>query len=280
MEVRLASGLALWLTAAALLSGCPQAESASAGRGAASGSNAPRASTERPSLPATDPTGCGAGERTAERERMVRETIEADGIKDGRVLAAMRRVARHRFVPDSVSIEAYEDRPLPIVHDQTISQPFIVAFMTAAVAPKPSDKCLEIGTGSGYQAAILAELCRRTYSIEYLPDVARFGEANLRRCGYGRDRVELRVGDGYRGWPEAAPFDVIVVTAAPEQVPTPLLAQLGVGGRLVVPVGSQQGTQQLELWTRAGTGPDASALERRRLLPVRFVPLLGEAQQR
>jgi protein-L-isoaspartate(D-aspartate) O-methyltransferase len=150
--------------------------------------------------------------------------------------------------------------------------------MTAAAAPAPGDRCLEIGTGSGYQAAILAELCGHTYSVEYLPDVARFGEENVRACGYGPDRVELRVGDGYGGWPEAAPFDVILVTAAPETAPTPLLEQLRVGGRLVVPVGAQHGVQVLELHKRIRAGKDAGAFFRERLLAVRFVPLLGGAR--
>ena len=151
------------------------------------------------------------------------------------MLRALRRVPRHRFVPDDVSDAAYEDRPLPIGHGQTISQPAVVAVMSAAVAPKATDRCLEIGTGSGYQAAVLAELCARVYSIEYVHELARFGEKNLRATGYGSDRVALRTGDGYRGWPDAAPFHVIVVTAAPERVPAPLLEQLAQGGRLVIP---------------------------------------------
>lgn len=200
----------------------------------------------------------------------------AEGIRDERVLAAIRRVPRHRFVPSSVRAAAYEDRPLPIGHGQTISQPFIVAYMTAAAAPQPNDHCLEVGTGSGYQAAVLAEVCGMTHSIEYLEPVARFGERNLREAGYSATRVALRIGDGYRGWPEAAPFDVILVTAAPERVPQPLLDQLAVGGRLVIPVGPQEYGQDLERWTRLAPGRGPAAFRVERLLGVRFVPFLGE----
>ncbi len=147
--------------------------------------------------------------------------MAAQGVSDPRLLAAMRRVPRHLFVPPELERLAYSDRPLPIPGGQTISQPYIVAFMTEAANISPSERCLEIGTGSGYQAAVLAELCAETYSIEYLPEVAAFGRANLDRAGY-LERVELRVGDGYGGWPERAPFDVILVTAAPDEVPQPL----------------------------------------------------------
>jgi protein-L-isoaspartate(D-aspartate) O-methyltransferase len=217
-------------------------------------------------------------QRRAERRAFVKETIAERGVKDVRVLAAMRRVPRHAFVPESVRDMAYTDRPLPIGSGQTISQPYIVAYMTEAVHPKASDKCLEIGTGSGYQAAVLAELCQKTWSIEYLADVAEQGKTNLRALGYGPDRVQLRVGDGYAGWKEAAPFDVILVTAAPESVPKPLLEQLAVGGRLVIPVGPQAGAQELALWTRKRPGAGNDAFEVEKLLPVRFVPFLGEGQ--
>jgi len=210
---------------------------------------------------------------------MVRTSMEARDIDDPRVLAAMRKVPRHAFVPDTVEREAYEDHPLPIGGGQTISQPYIVAFMTQAARPGPNERCLEIGTGSGYQAAVLAEVCGATYSIEYLPEVARAGRANLRRLGYFPDRVQLRVGDGYLGWPEAAPFQVIVVTAAPERVPPPLLEQLDLGGRLVVPVGPQSRYQELERWTRKRPGSKRDAFEVERMMTVRFVPFLGKGAE-
>jgi protein-L-isoaspartate(D-aspartate) O-methyltransferase len=217
----------------------------------------------------------GFNERVDERNGLV-GVLQEDGIVDPRVLAAMRRVPRHWFVPEGYRGEAYANRPLPIGHGQTISQPYIVAAMTEAVLPRPGERCLEIGTGSGYQAAVLAELCDRVFSIEYLPEVARFGEENLRRLGYGPERVALRVGDGYRGWPEHAPFDVIVVTAAPERIPRPLLEQLAVGGRLIIPVGPEQGAQELEIVRRVKPGMSDDAFERRTLMGVRFVPFLGD----
>lgn len=211
-----------------------------------------------------------------EREQMVRDTIEARGVRDARVLAAVRKVPRHAFVPPPFTKRAYTDQPLPIGWDQTISQPYIVAFMTEAVKPEPKDRCLEIGTGSGYQAAVLAELCRRTWSIEYLPELADQAKKTLRALGYDDDRVRLRTGDGYVGWPEAEPFDVVVVTAAPEKVPQPLLDQLAVGGRLVIPVGPHAEAQALERWTRRAAGKGPNAFDRERLLDVRFVPFLGD----
>lgn len=217
-------------------------------------------------------------ERTAERARLVKYALEAEGIQDARVLAAMRKVPRHRFVPEASRAEAYANRPLPIGYGQTISQPYIVAAMTQAALPTKSDRCLEIGTGSGYQAAVLAEVCDAVFSIEYLPEVAAFGAANLRALGYVPPRVTLRVGDGFRGWPEAAPFQVIVVTAAPEEVPQPLLEQLAVGGRLVIPVGPREGVQQLERWVRQRVGNDPDAFRREMLMGVRFVPFLGDAK--
>ncbi len=218
------------------------------------------------------PTAVAFGERGAEREALVRD-LARQGVKDERVLAALRRVPRHAFVPVAVKGMAYADQPLPIGMGQTISQPFIVAFMTEAVAPRPTDKCLEIGTGSGYQAAVLAELCQRTWSIEYLPELADQAKKNLVALGY---QVALRTGDGYVGWPEAEPFDVIVVTAAPEKVPQPLLDQLAPGGRLVIPVGPRTEVQGLERWTRKQPGQGAEAFSRERLLDVRFVPFLGD----
>ncbi len=225
---------------------------------------------------ATKPSPAASTERVAERARMLETQLANRDIRDARVLAAMKRVPRHRFVPPESRDEAYTDRPLPIGFGQTISQPYIVAFMTQAVAPGEHDRCLEIGTGSGYQAAVLAELCQHVHSIEYLPDVARFGAANLRALGYAPERVSLRVGDGYAGWPEAAPFDVIVVTAAPDHVPAPLLKQLAARGRLVIPVGEREGTQELLRITRTGAGSAKQDFQRERLLSVRFVPFLGD----
>ena len=219
-------------------------------------------------------------ERQTRRDRMVDETIVARGVTDVRVVTAMRKVPRHRFVPPAQRDLAYEDRPLPIGDGQTISQPYIVAFMTQAARPSPNDRCLEIGTGSGYQAAVLAEVCADVFSIEYLPSVAARGERALRSLGYGPDRVHLRVGDGYRGWPEQAPFEVILVTAAPESVPPPLLEQLAVGGRLVIPVGRQSGAQGLERWTRRQPGSKREAFKVDELMQVSFVPFLGEAAAR
>jgi protein-L-isoaspartate(D-aspartate) O-methyltransferase len=221
-----------------------------------------------------------AHERRAERDALFRDVARESNIDDTRVLAALRRVPRHRFVPESVADAAYEDRPLPIGHDQTISQPAVVAVMTAAVAPQATDRCLEIGTGSGYQAAVLSELCGKVFSIEYLAPLAKFAEQNLRSTGYGPERLALRTGDGFAGWPEAAPFQGIVVTAAPENVPPPLLAQLDVGGRLVIPVGRQGDEQSLLLIRRIAKGDEPSAFERLELMAVRFVPFVGRAQER
>lgn len=257
------------LCAALLATGCPRSEREAAPT-SAEPSTAPRAVSEPASAPpSTD-------DRARERAVMVRETIAKRGVDDPRVLAALRKVPRHRFVPESVRDMAYADRPLPIGSGQTISQPYIVAAMTEAAAPKATDRCLEIGTGSGYQAAVLAEVCRDVWSIEYLEDVAREGERNLRAAGYGADRVRLRVGDGYRGWPTAAPFDVILVTAAPDHVPKPLLEQLSPGGRLVIPVGPTHSAQSLERWTRVGKGTAREAFRVERLMGVRFVPFLGD----
>ncbi len=249
-----------------LLVGCPGRERVDRGEAPAK-----RLAARVPERPGPVPA-VAFGERAEERAQMVRG-IDQDGVADERVLAAMRKVPRHAFVLPGYRDLAYADRPLPIVGGQTISQPYIVAFMTEAVRPSDSDKCLEIGTGSGYQAAVLAELCKQTYSIEYLPAVARFGEENLRGLGYAPGRVHLRTGDGYVGWPEAAPFNAIIVTAAPSKVPRPLLDQLAVGGRLVIPVGPAWDVQRLELWTRTRTG-----FTTKQLAAVAFVPFLGDAQ--
>jgi len=211
-----------------------------------------------------------AGDRFAGmRQRMVEEQIERRGVRDPRVLEAMRTVPRHLFVPAGLRDRAYDDAPLPIGDGQTISQPYIVAFMTEAARLKPGDRVLEVGTGSGYQAAVLAAVGAEVMSIEILPGLAERARQALAAAGFAK--VKVRTGDGFRGWPEAAPFDAVVVTAAPDEVPPPLLGQLKVGGRLVIPVGT--GTQELIRVTRTAKG-----YERESLLPVRFVPMTGEAR--
>ena len=221
--------------------------------------------------------GCdnSAGRRVVEtdfataRAHMVAQQLTAPdrGITNPRVLAAMDKVPRHEFVPEGFRDRAYGDYPLPIGHGQTISQPFIVAFMTEKLEPMPGDKVLEIGTGSGYQAAVLAELVREVYTIEIIEPLARRAEADLQRLGY--TNVMVRAGDGYQGWPEAAPFDAIIVTCAPEQVPQPLVDQLREGGRMIIPVGPE-GDQVLHVLRKKG-----NQVEQRAVLPVRFVPMTG-----
>jgi protein-L-isoaspartate(D-aspartate) O-methyltransferase len=187
------------------------------------------------------------------------------------VLDALRAVPRHEFVPADQRALAYVDRALPIGHDQTISQPYVVAFMTQALAVEPGEKVLEIGTGSGYQAAVLAALGAEVFSIEIVEPLGRAAAVRLERLGYD---VAVRIGDGYRGWPEQAPFDAIILTAAPPEVPSPLLDQLKPGGRMVLPEG--EGFQQLVLVTKDADG----SVMRRSLLDVRFVPMTGEARRR
>jgi len=206
----------------------------------------------------------------AAREAMVREQIEARGVRDARVLAAMRRVPRHRFVPLQLESRAYSDQPLEIGWGQTISQPYVVAFMTEALELAGDERVLEIGTGSGYQAAVLAECAGEVWSIEIVAPLAERARETLAAAGYAR--VHLRTGDGYAGWPEAAPFDAIIVTAAPDHVPQPLLDQLAEGGRMILPVGRFD--QELLLIERHG-----GELTRRSVLPVRFVPMTGRAQE-
>jgi protein-L-isoaspartate(D-aspartate) O-methyltransferase len=212
-------------------------------------------------------------EQVEERARFVERTIAREGVRDLRVLAAMRRVPRHRFVPEAVRAHSYEDHPLPIGFGQTISQAFIVAYMTEHAKVTTESRCLEIGTGSGYQAAILCELGREVFSIEYFPELADFARDNLVALGY---HVIQRVGDGALGWPEIAPFDVIMITAAPLVVPSVLLDQLAEGGHLIVPVGGQRDAQTLERWTRRRTESGKNAFDRERLTLVQFVPFLGE----
>jgi protein-L-isoaspartate(D-aspartate) O-methyltransferase len=201
------------------------------------------------------------------RARMVDEQIAARGVHDPRVLAALRRIPRHEFVPEAVRDEAYEDRPLAIGDGQTISQPYIVAVMTELARVGPKSRVLEVGTGSGYQAAVLAEVAAEVWSVEIVPALAARAAATLARLGY--DRVHLRQGDGWRGWPEAAPFDAILVTAAAPHVPPALRAQLAPAGRLVIPVGDAD-DQALEVHTRGANGFTVE-----RVFPVRFVPLTG-----
>ena len=203
------------------------------------------------------------------RARMVREQLVARGIRDARVLDAMGRVPRHELVPEAERADAYADGPLPIGEGQTISQPYIVAAMSEAAALSGGERVLEVGTGSGYQAAVLSALAAEVYTIELEPELAARAKRDLERLGC--TNVHTRTGDGYRGWPDAAPFDAILVTAAPEQVPPPLLEQLKIGGRLVIPVGASH-DQELWLYTKSERG-----VERRHLMPVRFVPLRGEA---
>ena len=203
-------------------------------------------------------------------ENMVRKQIAARGIRDPRILEAMRRVPRHEFVPKEVRPLAYRDRPLPIGYGQTISQPFVMAYMTERLAPEETDRILEVGTGSGYQAAILAELAAEVYTIEIVAPLAARAAADLKRLGY--DNVHVREGDGYQGWPEHAPFDGVIVTAAPDHVPRPLVEQLAPGGRMILPLGDV--SQRLVLITKDADG----TVEQSELLPVRFVPMTGEAE--
>lgn len=193
------------------------------------------------------------------------------GIRNERVLAAMGRVPRHEFVPAGLRSSAYDDHPLPIGHGQTISQPYVVAFMTEAIDPRPGDRVLEVGTGSGYQAAVLSGLVKEVFTIEIIDDLAARAAADLKRLSY--TNVHVRSGDGYQGWPEEAPFDAILVTCGPEEIPPPLVAQLKDGGRMIIPVGPA-GDQRLVLLRKQGAN-----LLRESVLPVRFVPMTGEAEQ-
>lgn len=204
-------------------------------------------------------------ERRAERDGMVKSQIEARGVRDPRVLAAMRRVPRHDFVPAEQAPYAYFDRPLAIGRGQTISQPYIVAYMTELLQVRPSDVVLEIGTGSGYQAAVLTELAKEVLTIELIPELADRARTTLARLAYRN--VQVRAGDGYRGWPERAPFPRIIVTAAPPEVPPALVDQLAVGGTMVVPVGNID--QELLVIRRTATG-----IVRETTIPVRFVPMI------
>lgn len=202
---------------------------------------------------------------------MVARHIESRGIRDSATLAAMRAVPRHLFVPETRQRQAYADTPLPIGHGQTISQPYIVAYMTELIQPQPGMRVLEIGTGSGYQAAVLAEFSAQVFSIEIVRELGEWGQNNLQRAGY--EQVQVKLADGYHGWEEHAPFDAIVVTAAADHIPPPLVEQLRDGGRMVIPVGSPFRTQTLMRVTRQGDDIVTESL-----LPVRFVPFTRASQ--
>ena len=204
----------------------------------------------------------------SQRMRMVRQQIEARGVRDPRVLEAMRTVRREQFVPESVRTYSTSDTPLPIGFDQTISQPYIVAYMTELLELDPDHRVLEIGTGSGYQTAVLATLCDHVYSIEIVPELAERSAKILQELDYRN--VSVRLGDGYLGWPEHAPYDRIIVTAAPPELPQALVDQLATQGRLVAPVGRNPDAQKIVLVTKDARGN----VRRRNQLPVRFVPMV------
>ncbi len=202
---------------------------------------------------------------------MVREQIESRGVSDPRVLAAMRKVPRHEFVPEHLADAAYEDHPLPIGYGQTISQPYIVALMTELLRLTPAAKVLEVGTGCGYQTAVLAEIAAEVYSVEIIEPLASESADRLQRLGYRN--VHVKHADGYQGWPEQAPFDAIVVTAGADHIPPPLVEQLKPGGRMAVPVGQPHGEQMLVLVEKDADGNVST----RSVTPVLFVPLTREA---
>ncbi|HJT81114.1 MAG TPA: protein-L-isoaspartate(D-aspartate) O-methyltransferase [Chthoniobacterales bacterium] len=208
----------------------------------------------------------------AQREQMVKEQIAARGVKDEKVLGALRNVPRHEFVPEKWRAAAYDDGPLPIGHDQTISQPYIVALMTEQLKPQPNHRILEIGTGSGYQAAVLSGLVADVYTIEIVEPLAKSAEATLQRLGY--KNVHVKAGDGYKGWPEHAPFDSIIVTCAPDHVPQPLVDQLKEGGRMVIPVGPRLAQELYIVQKQNGQ------MRQTALIDVRFVPMTGDGNRR
>ena len=211
-------------------------------------------------------------EFAAQRQKMVEQQLRPRGIHDERVLAAMAKVPREEFVPENLRAQSYSDSALPIGNDQTISQPFIVAFMTEQLRPQPTDRVLEIGTGSGYQAAVLAELVKDVYTIEIIEPLAKEASARLARLDY--NTAHVKVGDGFQGWPEVAPFDSIIVTCAPDKVPQPLTQQLKEGGRMIIPVGNGLDQQLFLLEKKDGQ------MAERAILPVRFVQMTGEAAQK
>lgn len=244
-----------------------------------------RAAVEQPATTAADQTPAlnaaqprQAKPRTTEyekeRDAMVAAQIQGRGVRDAAVLEAMRNVPRHWFVPDELKSAAYNDHPLPIGEDQTISQPYIVALMTEALKLTPQSRVLEIGTGSGYQAAVLSEITPHVFSIEIVEPLARRAIDTFKRHGY--ENIQVRIGDGYAGWPEHAPFDAIIVTCAPDHVPPRLVEQLRGGGRMCIPVGAEHGGQELHILTKDENGE----MQKRALIPVVFVPMTGEARQK
>jgi protein-L-isoaspartate(D-aspartate) O-methyltransferase len=210
------------------------------------------------------------GDLTAQRQAMVDQQIAALGVSDPATLEAMRTVPRHEFLPLRLRNEAYMDYPLPIGHRQTISQPYIVAFMTEAIGPQPGEKILEVGAGSGYQAAILAQMGADVYTVEIVEPLAEMARQTLERLGY--KNAHVLHGDGYRGWPEHAPFDAIIVTCAPDKIPPDLVEQLKDGGRMIIPVGGGMNQELILLRKQDGK------IEKQSVLPVRFVPMTGEAE--
>ena len=224
-------------------------------------------------VPRPDHNHPAFAERIDERKRMVATQILARDVKDPNVLHAMQIVPRHAFMPVSQRRYAYADRPLPIEHNQTISQPYIVAFMTDALKLRPDSKVLEIGTGSGYQAAVCAEIAREVYTIEIVEGLAKTAKERLKKLGY--KNVFVKAGDGFFGWPDKGPFDAIIGTAAAKRIPKPLIEQLKPGGRMIIPTGSAYGFQYLELVRKDKEGK----IRKSRVMPVRFVPMTGEVQK-
>jgi protein-L-isoaspartate(D-aspartate) O-methyltransferase len=229
------------------------------------------AKEREPALTQEDAAESEKDEYAFARERMVSRQIVRRGVSDKLVLAAMRKVPRHEFVPENMKPRAYEDNPLPIGEEQTISQPYIVALMTELLKLKGAEKVLEIGTGSGYQAAILAEIVPEVYTIEIIESLATSADERLKRLGY--KNITVKFGDGYKGWKEHAPFDGVIVTAAPDHIPQPLVDQLKIGGRMVIPVGDF--FQELKLLTKT-----EDVVKEKNIIPVRFVPMTGEAQEK
>jgi protein-L-isoaspartate(D-aspartate) O-methyltransferase len=221
---------------------------------------------------ACERTQLTAGDYAAQRERMVKDQLEARGITDERVLKAMRSVPRHEFVAEKYRGEAYDDHPLPIGYDQTISQPYVVALMTEQLRPQPNHRVLEVGTGSGYQAAVLSGLVTEVYTIEIVEPLAKSAEATLQRLGC--KNVHVKAGDGYKGWPEHAPFDAIIVTCAPDHVPQPLVDQLKEGGRMVIPVGPALAQELYVLQKSNGQ------LRQSVLVDVKFVPMTRQKSEK